>query len=57
LTIASGVHGMIDLAVPGGGSSLSTTPADAAEGTLEERSDCGSMKRMLHGLVTRRGAG
>jgi hypothetical protein len=47
LTIASGVHGMMDLTVPGGGSSLSNMPADAAEGTPDESRECGSKKRML----------
>jgi hypothetical protein len=47
--MASGVQGMIDLTVPGGGCSLSivVVGAGGADGTTDDRRDCGSMKRML----------
>jgi hypothetical protein len=49
--MASGVQGIIDLTVPGGGSSLSMAGADEADGTADERSDCGWMNRILQLLL------
>lgn len=48
LTIASGVHGMIDFAVPAGGLSLSDVVFVGAGGITDANRDLGSMKRMLN---------
>jgi hypothetical protein len=45
--MASGVHGIIDLTVPAGGSSGSTVEADDADGVGEAKRDLGSMNRIL----------
>jgi len=45
--MASGVHGIIDLTVPEGGSSGSTVEADDADGVGEAKRDLGSMNRIL----------
>lgn len=56
--MASGVQGMMDLTVPGGGSSVSTAVAGGADAPDESR-DWGSMNRMLeeetpcHGLLVK----
>lgn len=47
LTIASGVQGMIDLTVPGGGWSVSAVPVAGGRGEREERRELGTINRML----------
>lgn len=47
LTMASGVHGIIDLTVPAGGSSGSTVEEDDVDGVGEAKRDLGSMNRIL----------
>lgn len=45
--MANGVHGIIDLTVPAGGSSLSVSVGKDGEETVPRR-DFGSMKRILY---------
>ena len=45
--MASGVHGIIDLTVPAGGSSGSTVEEDDVDGVGEAKRDLGSMNRIL----------
>lgn len=51
LTIASGVHGIMDLTVPGGGWSDPEEVSNAVEeGDTDERRESGLMKRILEKL-------
>jgi hypothetical protein len=47
LTIARGVHGIMDLTVPGGGWSDPVFDDSGKEGGRDERRELGLMKRML----------
>ena len=46
-TTARGVHGIMDLTVPAGGSSISATSVGTGRVFVEASSDFGSIKRIL----------